>query len=304
MSYPYITDTLLKGHVQNDGSANFPLNYQDQFGVSPSNAAEQHLKIWAEEQREFNFNWFGIESAAASLRTHWATVWVSDYYYMFMPISETFWAAVDLQCGFPSESGSAGGLGKQVALTDITIGVDTTIHCAGHGLQNIADDVYVYLTEIVSTGAGGGPHIDDTLNGALHKVTAFTDSGHFDIATDTSACTDAYDSAGTVVHATFIIPGRDTSGHIVKDDGTTKTLTTHYLIETGKGLGDEDVIQCTTAWQPDDGHAITCAFIGRRRYLVRYTINRFDIKPTNRYYGANRLFVLPVGMREMKKRYY
>jgi hypothetical protein len=67
---------------------------------------------------------------------------------------------------------------------------------------------------------------------------------------------------------TFDIPGRSTSSLVLYQNGSARTLTTHYTISVGTGEGNADQVTMVTA--PAVGDMLSCDFEGYARYKVRF----------------------------------
>jgi hypothetical protein len=83
---------------------------------------------------------------------------------------------------------------------------------------------------------------------------------------------------GTGSTTTFTLPAKATSGLVIKKNGVTQTLGTHYAISVGTGADGEDQITFVTAPALNDVLAFT-ATSARRRHTVWYATQELQEEP-------------------------
>lgn len=89
---------------------------------------------------------------------------------------------------------------------------------------------------------------------------------------------DAHVGVGDGTTLVFNAPSMSATGVVVKVDGVTKTLTTHYTFAAGTGLNGRDQITFTAGNAPAVGKAVTVTFKGRRAFMMRFAEDALDYR--------------------------
>lgn len=245
-----ITDSLIVDHIL--WNAKSPATRGDILHLAKSghrkvlNVQEAHLA-------EFRWQWEGKESVWADVVAFMQTMTRATSWYMFFPVVRSIWKAYDMPC-YPR-------VGSVKTITTNTVGNPHGCTVAAHGWAT-GDRIYI-------SGATGADAA--LINGIVHTIT-YTGVNTFTLdGVNTTGKT--INNDGSAALYSFGIRGKTTSTEVVKIAGTTKTLTTHYSVTQSYGANGESVIRFTAGNGPTDGQAVTCAFTGRRRYLVWFADN-------------------------------